>query len=115
METPIRSTINHLQLCREARRGGYPVAYTTDAAWLVNQAINRRAQWPDDPGCFRGSCMPVNGIYPKKAIGEQYNHLQNLARKINTSRLIVREMELGEWGKLLLSRMPDRFYYLADF
>ena len=59
MLTLTRNTIDHLRLCQQARAQGYPVAYTTDSAWLVHQAINRRAGWPDDPGCSRGSCTPV--------------------------------------------------------
>ena len=39
--TPARATINHLRLCQQARAAGYPVAYTTDAAWLVGQALSR--------------------------------------------------------------------------
>ena len=105
----VRNTINHLKLCQEARAAGYRVVFTTDPAWLVTMAINRRAGWPDDPTSSRGSAMPVDGRYPKKATGDRYWHLQLLARAINTPRLIVRACELGEWRNLLLTRIPERF------
>lgn len=121
--TPIRNTIEHLRLCQSARAHGHQVSYTTDATWLVHQAINRRAGWFDDPGCWRGSCRPLpvrqitphgpitiaRGKYPRKAIGETYGHLRTLAYRINTPGLVVRTSELGEWRKLLLARMPERF------
>lgn len=92
----IRSTIDYLQRCRAARAKGLPVAYTTDPTWLVQMAINRRAGWPDDPTPSRGSCMPVNGRYPRKAEGLAYGHLWLIAREVNTPRLVVRVARLGE-------------------
>jgi hypothetical protein len=112
--TALQNTLNHLRLCQRARTAGYAVSYTTDPAWLVQQAINRRGGWLDDPGCFRGSCMPVNGKYPKRAIGETYNHLRQIAYKINRARVIVRDSELGEWRKALLSRIPERITTRED-
>ena len=104
----IRNTLAHLQRCRAARAAGHAVSYTTDAAWLVEQAINRRAGWPDDPGTARGSCMPVGGKYPKKAEGIRYQHLRNLSRAINTPRLSIHQGELGAWRKLITMRIPHR-------
>jgi hypothetical protein len=106
----VTNTINYLKLCQKRRESGYSVSFTTDPSWLVHMALNRRARWPDDPSFARGSCMPVNGKYPKKASGDPYNHLRLLARQINTPRQVVRVHECGEWRKLLLSRIPDRFY-----
>ena len=92
--TRTANTIAYLKRCQKARSVGYPVSYTTDAAWLVNMAINRRAGWPDDTSLSRGSAMPINGRYPKKAEGcTSYNALRLFACRINTLRLIVREQE----------------------
>jgi len=106
----IIATIHYLRQCQEARRKGYPVSFTMDPGWLLDMAINRRAGWPDDPSTSRGSAMPVNGTYPKKASGDTYNHLRLIAREINTPRLIVRAQQLGEWRKLILTRLPRRIY-----
>jgi hypothetical protein len=104
----LRATLAYLRKCQAARAAGYPVSYTTDPAWLVEQAINRRAGWPEDPSHTRGSCQPVQGRYPKKASGNTYRHLMNLSRHINTPRLIVHDGELGEWRVLLRRRIPTR-------
>ena len=109
MKTKLRSTIEYLKSCQAARAQGYPVAYTTDPAWLVDMAINRKAQWPDDPSHARGSCMPVNGRYPAKASGDAYRHLRLRAQEINTPRLRVYLHSLGEWRDYLLQRLPNRF------
>ena len=77
----VRHTIDFLQACQRARAEGHPVSFTTDPAWLVEVAINRRAGWPDDPSHSRGSCRPVNGKYPKKAEGDTFNHLRLLAAR----------------------------------
>jgi hypothetical protein len=110
MSDALRNTLAHLRLCQQARAAGYPVAFTTDPAWLVEQAINRRAGWPDDPSCSRGSARPAAGRYPSKAEGDTYRHLRQLADKINTPRLIVRPQECGEWRGLIESRIPDRLH-----
>ena len=110
----IANTIAHLKRCQAYRAQGFQNRMTNDPAWLVIMAINRRAGWPDDPTHSRGSCMPVDGKYPKKAEGSTYNHLVLLARKINTPRLIVRVSELGEWKKLLMARIPERFTLPED-
>ena len=104
----IRHTLAYLRQCRAARVAGFPVSYTTDPAWLVQMAINRRAGWPDDPTHSRGSCMPVNGRYPRKAEGLEYGHLWSIAREINTPRLVVGVARLGE-HRWLAKRLPWRF------
>lgn len=106
--TPLRNTITYLQRCQAARQAGMDVSYTTDPAWLVNMAINRRAGWPDDPSLSRGSCMPVNGHYPKKASGDYYSHLRLIAREVNTPRLRVYVSRLGE-HRWLIAKLPHRF------
>ena len=114
-KTAIKNTIKYLHRCQRARAAGYQVAFTTDPAWLVDQAINRRAGWPDDPSSTRGSAMPTHdGRYPPKASGGAYSHLRNLARALNTERLIVREGELGEWRRLILARIPQRISHPED-
>lgn len=121
MSEPSRAhnTLEYLRNCRSLRARGGHVCFVHDPAWLVNVAINRRAGWPDDPTHSRGSCQPVrrNGIriYPPKARGDEFRHLRQLADKINTPRLIVRISELGEWRKLLMARIPKRFYSPEDF
>ena len=106
----IRATIAYLRRCQDDRNAGYHVSYWTDPAWLVEQALNRRAGWLDDPGSTRGSCAPTrDGRYPPRASGGAYSHLRNLAREINTPRLRVYESSLGEWRRLLLARLPHRF------
>ena len=104
----IHQTLNYLRRCRAARAAGQLVAFTTDPAWLVQMAINRRAGWPDDPTHYRGSCMPVNGRYPRKAEGLGYGHLRLIAREINTPRLVVHLARLGE-HRWLVQRVPWRF------
>lgn len=114
MNTPLRNTIDWLRLCQRARAAGHPIGFCSDPSWLVNQAINRRAGWPDDPSGWRGSAMPVNGHYPKKAEMESFRVLCLIAREINTPRLIVRETRLGQWRKLLLARIPQRITKTED-
>lgn len=108
--TAIRNTIDHLRLCQKARVAGHQVSFTTDPIWLVNQAINRRAGWPDDPSCTRGSALPVNSKYPAKASGDYFSHLRLIAHEINTPRLIIRAERLGECRKLILKRLPERIW-----
>src|SRR3990167_6275312 len=106
--TPIHATIEYLRSCQAYRNAGGMVTYTTDPAWLVTMAINRRAGWPDNPTCSRGSAMPVNGHYPVKAAGDAYHRLHTIAREVNTPRLIVRPGQLGEWRRLILAKLPHR-------
>ena len=51
----------------------------------------RRACWPDDPSESRGSCVPVNGEYPKRARGSEFMRVWRLSRA--AGRGIVREHE----------------------
>ena len=108
--SPARNTINYLRKCRAAKDAGYAVSYTTDPDWLIDQAINRRAGWPEDPSLSRGSCRPVNGLYPRKAKGDYQNDFYRASRAVNTPRLIVRPQLLGYARKLLVSRILDRLY-----
>lgn len=110
----IGATIAYLRRCQAARAVGYPVSYTTDPAWLLDVAINRRAGWPDDPSHSRGSAMPVNGKYPRKAEGQRFMHLWRIARDVNTPRLRVYVSWLGEWRALLMARIPGRFAEYGD-
>jgi hypothetical protein len=111
MATLIQNTLTWLRACRAARAAGHPVSYTTDPAWLVEQAINRRSPlFADDPSLSRGSCRTVNGRYPAKAQGDTYTHLHRCSRAINTPRRVVRVGELGEWRTVLLARLPARFH-----
>ena len=108
--TGLRKLINYLKKCQDLRASGCQVSYTSDPTWLINQAINRRGGYLDDPSTCRGSCLPTErGRYPRKAEGDTSRSLYQLARRINTPRLIVREGELGEWRNLLLRRLPGRF------
>jgi len=60
--------------------------------WLVHIAINRKAGWADD-----GS-----------TVSDKERHLRQLAYRLNTPRLIVREDELGEWRAWIMARLPER-------
>ena len=105
--SPVRNTIDWLQRCRAYRAAGGQVSFTTDPAWLVQMAINRRAGWPDDPSLLRGSAVPVEGRYPKRASGDDWRHLRLFAHNINTPRLIVRERECPP---RLRARLANRLY-----
>jgi hypothetical protein len=108
---PVANTVNWLKLCQRARAEGYPVAYTTDPAWLVNVAVNRRANWPDDPSFNRGSCRPTtDGRFPPKAGGDYYRHLWLASRQVN-SRVILRPQSLGECRALIEKRISYRLEY----
>lgn len=109
MSSPVANTIKFLKRCQAARKDGSRVSLTNDPAWLVDMAINRRAGWPDDPSLARGSCMPVNGAYPKKASGDYFSHLRLIASEINTPRLIMRIPRLGE-HRWLAAKLPHRFF-----
>lgn len=87
----IRVTIDRLKALRAYRSTGAPVSYTTDPEWLLDQAINRKAGWPEDPSTVRGSAMPLpDGSYPKRADGDRsYRNLHRLARMINQPGLVV--------------------------
>ena len=103
----IVATLEHLNACRAARAAGYPVYLTTDPAWLLDVAIDRRAGWPEATHS-RDIAMPVGGKLPKKADGDAQRHLGQLAHLIN-SRVRIDRSELGEWGRYLDAKLPDRF------
>jgi hypothetical protein len=104
----VGATLAFLRSRQRARDAGYPVSYTSDPAWLVNEAINRRAGWADDPHYF-GTTRPVNGRLPRKAQGDYQRHLYQIAREINTPRLVVHVARLGE-HRWLVQRLPHRFF-----
>jgi hypothetical protein len=112
--TPVRATIVYLQKRQAYRAQGGQVSFTDDPAWLVNQAINRRARWLDDPSLSRGTCKPVKGAYPKKAQGETQGLLWRIAKEIN-HRAVVRPQQLGEWRDYLLARIRrERFTFPGE-
>ena len=109
----VKATLSYLRACQAYRARGGKVSFTDDPSWLVTMAINRKAGWPDDPSFSRGSAMPVNGQYPKKASGDYYQHLRLIANEINTPRLIVREGRLGELRKFFHKHLPSRITWLG--
>jgi hypothetical protein len=106
----IRATIDYLQTCQNARAAGYPVHMRTDPAWLVNQAINRRAGWLEAPrgDTSRGTSQAIDGHFPRKCGGDWQRHLRLIADEVNTPRLVVRVARLGE-HRWLADRIPHRF------
>lgn len=102
-----RVTIDYLRACQTARAAGYPVSFTSDPAWLVNQAVNRRAGWLEDPHT-RGTTKPIDGRFPRKARGDWQRHLRLIAWEVNTPRLVVHVARLGE-HRWLADRLPHRF------
>lgn len=108
----IRATVDYLRACQRARAEGVPVRLTTDPAWLVQQAINRRAGWLEEPH-HRGTTRPVGGRLPRFARADAQRHLRLIARAVNTPRLVVRVAELGE-HRWLASRLPGRFTRPCD-
>ena len=109
----VRATIDLLRRCQAARAAGHSVYLTTDPAWLVTMAINRKAGWLEDLHTH-ASCMPVGGKYPRKAEGDAQRHLRRIAHEVNTPRLIVREQTLGEWRGLIMARIPHRITTAED-
>lgn len=107
----VAATVAYLRKCQAYRAAGGRVAFTTDPTWLVNMAINRRAGWKDDPSLLRGSAMPANGRYPKRASGDDWRHLRLFAHNINTPRLIVRERECPPRYR---ARLANRLYSDSD-
>lgn len=107
----VGATIAFLRHLQAARAAGAPVYLTTDPAWLLDMAINRRAGWVEDPHAF-GS---VNAkVLPRFAAGTAQGHIVRLAHEINTPRLRVYETSLGEWKRYLLRRLPGRFVNRLD-
>lgn len=111
-KSKIAATIEYLKRCQDARRAGYPVAYTTDPTWLVDMAINRRAGWVEDP--HSRECLNAK-VLPRMATGDMQRHLLQLSAHINTPRLIIRLSELGSWKRYLARRLPHRFTAAADY
>lgn len=109
----VRATIEYLRQCQAARAAGYPVSYTDDPAWLVDMAINRRAGWPDDPSHRRGSCMPVRGRYPKRAI--ETSELRQFAGMLNTIRWRPMERETRWLPRWVRERIPHRIRDNDDY
>jgi len=114
--TATAATIKYLKACQarraaiaEFRQAGgrthETVSYTDSPTWLVNMAINRRAGWPDDDTMSRGSAMPVNGQYPKRARGDNFMLLWRLAHTINGTRIIIRERDVP---KCYQARLANR-------
>ena len=113
MPTAVGNTIAYLKACQAARAAGHPVAYTTDPAWLLDFAIDRRAGWLEDAHS-RDICQPVGGKTPRACRGDAQRHLAQLSHRFNTPRLIVRRSELGAWGTYLARRVPDRITFPED-
>ena len=113
MGSEIRATIDYLKTCQKARAAGYSVSLTTDPTWLLDMAIGRRGGWLEDRWT-RGITQPVNGKLPRFAMGDAQRHLYQIAQRVNTPRLIVRRTELGEWGRYLEERLPERFTSPGD-
>jgi hypothetical protein len=107
----VRATIDYLRRCQHYRAAGGLVSFTTDPAWLVHMAINRRAGWPDDPDLTRGSARPVNGRYPKRASGDNWVSLRRFARNVNTPRLRVSVRECPARYRARLERRLDPDYF----
>lgn len=105
--TKTRATIEYLRRCQQARAAGHPVRLTTDPAWLVEQAINRRANWLEDQHA-RGTTQSIDDRLPRRARGDWQRHLRLVAREVNTPRLIIHVARLGE-HRWLADRLPHRF------
>ncbi len=95
MLSKIKTTISMLQFYQLKRSLGAKASYTSDPAWLVNMAINRRAGWPDDPGFSRGSCQPINGKYPKRAEGDgEFLQARRLAHTLQLGNTRVNPQDI---------------------
>lgn len=101
MTSPVRNTIDYLKRCQAARENDVPVYLKTDPAWLVNMAINRRAGWAESRH-VHGSCLPVNGQYPKRA----EENLRILADQVNSRRVV----RLHEVPLRYRSRLANRIH-----
>lgn len=109
----VRATIGMLRRLQQRRAAGCPVSYTTDPEWLVDAAINRRAGWPDDPSGHRGSCMPVNGKFPKRAEGD--GCMWQFVRNLNGSRWCPREIETRWLPRKIRERIAHRIRTADDY
>lgn len=107
-ETETRATIDYLRLCIAARNAGHLVSYTTDPAWLINIAINRRAGEVEDHHSRAHGPLNHRGQLGRKYRGDWQRHMRQIANEVNTPRLIVHRQRLGE-HQWLADRLPERF------
>ena len=118
----IHATVKYLRLCREARALGWPTtgpilaeySITRDPEWLVDMAVNRRAGWPDDPSGVRGSCVPVNGKYPKRAEGDVLSGCRRLAWDL-AHRIYTREVSVRWLPRQVRERVAHRLHGPDDY
>ena len=105
--TKVRATLDYLRRCQQARALGYPVSYTTDPAWLLHMAISRRGGEPDMGGFTRGiGRRNHRGRIARKTCDDWFRDTQNMARAVNTPRLIVRSTNIPlEWRETLQHRL----------
>lgn len=106
----VRATLARLmrlQALRDAGRLPRPWL-TADVTWLVNEAINRRAGWAEDPHTRGTSQRNHRGALPRKCDGAWQAHLRLIAHEVNTPRLTVYVSRLGE-HRWLTKRLPHRF------
>ena len=104
----VSNTIRYLRARQAARAAGLPVSFTTDPAWLVHAAINRRAGWLEDH-CTRAFAEANHrGIFPRRATLTARGHLAIIAQLVNTPRVRVYVGELGEWRSYLEGRLARR-------
>src|SRR3990167_2346171 len=77
--------------------------------WLVRIAILRKAGWIEDPHSREiAPAFNHRGIFQRYRTGDAQRHLAQIAARLNTPRLVVRDAELGEWSGYLLARIPYR-------
>lgn len=77
--------------------------------WLLRVAILRKAKWIEDRHSREHApALNHRGAFPRFRTGDAQRHLLQLAARLNTPRLIVRESELGEWKAYLMRRIPRR-------
>lgn len=119
----VRATLELLEHARKARAANYGrsargfggfYSLTIDPEWLVDMAINRRAGWPDDPSHRRGSAMPINGKYPKRAEGDAFMLVWRLARQLS-DRIIVWRQSLGGVPRSVRERIEHRIHERDDY
>lgn len=104
----VGATIALLRSCQARRAAGHPVYLTTDPAWLLDMAINRRAGWAEDLHSHGSVQPPVPGRFPRYATGDAQAELSRLTRDVNTPRLVVRLQSIGIWRRYLAKRLPER-------
>lgn len=104
----IGATLAYLKACQRLRASGRAVSYTDNPAWLIDQAINRRACWPDDPSGARGSCIPVSGRYPRRAIGSEYMRTWRMAHAVNAGVLVAEREAIQVLGVRRAGKLAAR-------